>query len=172
MNKKDIDPIEVYTPKQVAGTLKINASTLRKYSNLVSKEYGSDFFKRDGSNARLYSNSDVQLLKRIIEIKKAPSITLDKAVKLALNEVSLNENKAIETPTDTANDSDYHGDMLPIQEFKNFMTDYHGDMAKLMKANHDLMTANKELNEKVTLLLNEMNNPQKTTWISKLFNKK
>ena len=63
---RDIDILEYYTPKEGAELLKISPSTLRKYCNLVKKEYGSDYFKRDDTNARLFTKKDIVLLKRII----------------------------------------------------------------------------------------------------------
>ena len=76
MNIKEVEALEVYTPKQVSEMLDITSPTLRKYCSLISTEHGSEYFRRSDTNARLYTPEDLKLLKRIKTLKKSPSVTL------------------------------------------------------------------------------------------------
>ena len=46
MNIKEVEALEVYTPKQVSEMLDITSPTLRKYCSLISTEHGSEYFRR------------------------------------------------------------------------------------------------------------------------------
>lgn len=67
----------VYNSNDVATLLKIQESTLRKYC-LMLEEAGYEFLKNE-FGYRGYLNDDVIALKRLIEIKKHPDMTLKKA---------------------------------------------------------------------------------------------
>ena len=99
---KDIKLIESYTPQQAADMLHVTPSTLRKYCGLVTKYHGKEYFKRDASNARIFSRHDVDLLNRIADLKKAPNVTLDNAVLIALNQEASTPPVTLVTAADTS----------------------------------------------------------------------
>ncbi len=148
MERKEIETIEYLSPKEVAEQLNINPSTLRKYSNMITKEYGEEYFKRDVANYRLYLPSDLNLLKRIIKIKNAPGFTLEKAIEMALSEVGDLKVKANITETDTILKSDHLASMRPIQALESISSKQSGDIASLFSALQRFMKESTELVEK------------------------
>lgn len=200
MERKEVDPIEYFSPKEAAEKLKINPSTLRKYVGMINKEYGKGYFKRDDSNAHLYSPSDIDLLKRVIVLKTMPGITVENAVKMALNEVSLLDSATPKTPPVIENHNDHNTlthDMRLLQEQKEIMEKQNADITGLIKLSHELMSRekqnanryeklmdekeklmdqNRQLNDTVQKLLEkieeatEKDTPKKN-WFSRLFSK-
>ena len=152
---KEAEPLEIYTPNQISEMLDITAPTLRKYCGLISREYGSEYFKRSDTNARLYTGSDVKLLKRIKELKKAPSITLENAVSIALKEFGNDSLVSTVTPTAT---SDYHAistDTAAIQALVGIVQQQSADIAQLMAANKQLSNDIQTLVSRLDTALNE-----------------
>ena len=152
---KDVEPIETYTPKQTADMLHITASTLRKYCALVTKYHGQEYFNRDATNARIFSRHDVDLLKRMIELKKAPHVTLDDAVMIALQQDSPADTVTLTTPTDT---SDKAGHLPGIAALQHVVMDQNKQIQQLMDLNAQLMQSNDKLSQDVQALLDRMDN--------------
>lgn len=172
MERKDVITIQFHTPKEVATRLKINPSTLRKYCGMINDATGTDFFKRDDSNARIYSDDDILLLQRMIKLKKAPSISLKEAVKMALSEKDGFTPATDITPGVTHKQSGNTGVMVLLQESKAIMQKQSDDIALLLDANKRLMDDNEKLVANVQRLLDEIQeSKQKRSWFSKLVGK-
>lgn len=148
MERKEVETIERFSPKEVSEKLKINPSTLRKYSNIITKEYGKEYFQRDVANYRLYTPSDLELLKRVIEIKNAPDFTLENAIEMALSELGIANPEATGTVGDTKLESEQNGDMLPNQEANHFLAKQSADIATFLSASYELMEKNRQVIEK------------------------
>lgn len=69
----------VYGSSDIALTLKIQESTLRKYSLLLEKN-GYEFLKNE-SGHRAYFDEDIIVLKKMIELKNSTDMTLEQASK-------------------------------------------------------------------------------------------
>lgn len=67
----------VITPAEVSNQLKIQPSTLRKYS-LKLEEYGVQF-DRNANNSRKYTDMDVVTLQKMITLMQTGDMTLDNA---------------------------------------------------------------------------------------------
>lgn len=143
---KDIKLIESYTPQQAADMLHVTPSTLRKYCGLVTKYHGKEYFKRDASNARIFSRHDVDLLNRIADLKKAPNVTLDNAVLIALNQEATNQPITLVTATDTS-------DKAAIQ---HAIIHQDNQIQQLLAINQQLIQSNEQLSQNVQDLLQEL----------------
>lgn len=88
--------IEYITPKDAAEQLGVATQTLRKYANLFDKVSEKDYFHRDSQNARIYSNNDLEAIKRMLEISKTANETLENAVSAVIGELD-KEEETVET---------------------------------------------------------------------------
>lgn len=182
---KDIKSLEYFMAKDVTNLLKISAPTLRKYCVLITKEYGKEYFKRDDSNARLYTDDDIKLIKRVISLKKAPHITLENAVRIALNEVVKEDKQATVSVHDTSDRITENDDMRLIQNYDIIINKQSDHISQLTAVVNDLMASNVKLSEQVETLLNKLETAHddaviesdtnqtkdKGNWLSRLFGK-
>ncbi|RAS72764.1 DUF3967 domain-containing protein [Priestia endophytica] len=76
---------QTYFGSEVASTLKIGSSTLRKYS-LALEEQGY-IFDRGMNNSRIFYQKDVAMIQRIMNAMNKKNITLEQAIKLAISSV-------------------------------------------------------------------------------------
>lgn len=150
---KDVQPIESYTPQQAADMLHVTPSTLRKYCGLVTKYHGQEYFQRDASNARIFYRHDVDLLNRIVELKKAPNVTLDNAVLIALNHSESDQLMTLATPTDTSGKAVISTDIASIQ---HAIIQQDNQIQQLMAINQQLLQSNEQLSHDVQELLQEL----------------
>lgn len=150
---KDIKLIESYTPQQAADMLHVTPSTLRKYCGLVTKYHGKEYFKRDASNARIFTRHDVDLLNRIADLKKAPNVTLDNAVLIALNQEATNQPITLVTATDTSDKAAISTDIAAIQ---HAIIHQDNQIQQLLAINQQLIQSNEQLSQNVQDLLQEL----------------
>jgi DNA-binding transcriptional MerR regulator len=68
----------VYSPEDICKMFGIKDSTLRKYAGLLSK-HGYKFHSNEKGH-RAYFDRDVAVIRRLIEIKESPDMTLEHAV--------------------------------------------------------------------------------------------
>lgn len=115
--------ITLYPAKKVSEMLGIQPSTLRKYSGLIDKLNQEPYFDRDATNARIYDDISIKLLKRIVSLNVLPDMTLEKSVEIALLEEKTTLNESSITAFDMSHMSLKKGDISPIQTFfTNVMT--------------------------------------------------
>lgn len=157
---KDIQPIEFFTPQQAADMLQFTPSTLRKYCGLITKHHGKEYFKRDATNARIFTRHDVDLLKRIANLKKAPNVTLDSAVLIALSEITAAHSMTPETPADTNGVTVHLPDIAAIQYA---IIQKNDQIQQLMAINQQLIQSNEQLSKNVQDLLNRLEATDKET---------
>ena len=111
---KNVASITIYPAKKVSEELNIQPSTLRKYSGLIDKLNQEPYFDRDATNARIYDDISIKLLKRIVALNGLPDMTLEKSVEIAL----LEEKTTLKESSITAFDMSLKkGDIAPIQTF-------------------------------------------------------
>jgi len=77
-----IDDDLIYDATIVSKILGVQESTLRKYCLLMQK-YNFEFNKNSVGH-RIFYKKDIEVIKRIIDLKNASSLTLDQAVKTIL----------------------------------------------------------------------------------------
>lgn len=157
---KDVQPIESYTPQQAADMLHVTPSTLRKYCGLITKHHGKEYFQRDASNARIFSRHDVDLLNRIADLKKAPNVTLENAVLIALNQEASAQPMTLATAADTsgkAANEDVIATLYTALSYKD------KQISELTELTTQLMRSNEQLSQNVQDLLQEFKNSKATT---------
>lgn len=133
---RNIDKINIYTATELSEKLKINPSTLRKYAGIIDKENGEYFFQRDNTKARVYTEDSVDLIKRLIEIKDMPDMTLEKAARLALLEVKSEAKQASVVQPDI---STVTYDSNEIAELKDAMLKQAIFLERLVAQNEQLI---------------------------------
>lgn len=69
----------VYSSSDIAVTLKIQESTVRKYCLILEKS-GYEFLKNENGH-RAYFDADIIILKKFLELKKGTDMTLEQAAK-------------------------------------------------------------------------------------------
>ena len=150
---KDVQPIESYTPQQAADMLHVTPSTLRKYCGLITKHHGKEYFQRDASNARIFSRHDVDLLNRIADLKKAPNVTLENAVLIALNQEASAQPMTLVTAADTSDKAALSTDIAAIQ---HAIIQQNNQIQQLLTINQQLIQSNEQLSQNVQDLLQEL----------------
>ncbi len=169
---KDSNFIEYISPNVAAKKLGIAVTTLRKYSSLIEKTSGNkSYFNRDSNNSRLYTNSDVSVLKRVVALKVRPDFSLEKSIKQALSENDVSD----VSDTDTRFESDTSNDMQPIQDDK--IKKYESLINQLIESNLKLsdqleVAIVKLENHDKKLLELEQSSPDKVSIFNRIFKKK
>ena len=88
-NRKDISDqvVEFHSAKDVAKQLKISPVTLKKYCLLIEKlSEGGVLYKRNDNRSRIYTDPDVLLIKRTLDLRDEEGITYENAVIKVLKE--------------------------------------------------------------------------------------
>lgn len=168
----DSNFIEYISPNVAAKKLGIAVTTLRKYSSLIEKTSGNkSYFNRDSNKSRLYTNSDVSVLKRVVALKVRPDFSLEKSIKQALSEIDVSDVLS----TDTRFESDTSNDMKPIQDDK--IKQYESLINQLIESNLKLSDqlevaiVKLETHDKKLLEL-EQRSPEKISIFNRMFKKK
>lgn len=78
--EKDNNVEELQAPAQAAKSLGISVATLRKYSLLIEKVTDNrDYYQRTKQKARLYSEKNLEELRKLQELSKEDDLTLQQA---------------------------------------------------------------------------------------------
>lgn len=94
---------QTYWGSEVAKTLGIGSSTLRKYC-LALEEVGYPF-ERGNNNSRIFYHKDVATLERLVKAMNKKNVTLEQAVNLAM--ASVEENEIATVATDIVADTEH-----------------------------------------------------------------
>ena len=117
--------MNTFTAAEVCKELGIQDSTLRKYSLLLDKEGVS--FERHKNNRRIYTETHIKTLKRTLELMRNDDITLEIAIKRAVNELRVHpviEEKSVTEEALQRNNSDITAILIEeIRELKAQLAD-------------------------------------------------
>lgn len=141
---KEIKDVTTYLPtSEVSKQLGIEASTLRKYAQLIDKmaEDGA-YFERDKRNHRLYTTENLKLIKKVIKLKNEPPNTLVTAIEQALGI----ERYSGKSHTEIATHSTRNDDAKAIYQL----------LAEQSKQINDLTTAVKTLTDSNVNISNQL----------------
>ncbi|EDX54264.1 DUF3967 domain-containing protein [Bacillus cereus] len=75
----------VYSASEVYKRLGISDSTLRKYMEVLSREGFA--VKKDNRGRRQYTDSDIMVIEKLIELSKHDGMTLEKAAKMIAQQI-------------------------------------------------------------------------------------
>ncbi|HDR6318339.1 TPA: DUF3967 domain-containing protein [Bacillus thuringiensis] len=91
----------VYSASEVYKRLGISDSTLRKYMEVLSREGFA--VKKDNRGRRQYTDSDIMVIEKLIELSKHDGMTLEKAAKMIAQQIEkVNPNLIKEEPEETS----------------------------------------------------------------------
>jgi len=128
----------IYTAKDVYSCLQVSDSTLRKYVEVLQRE--SYIIKKNKQGKREYTEHDVMVIEKLIELSKHDSITLEKAAKLIMQRLeSIN-------PSIIKEEEPQEADLIPFHIQQQLQKQY-SVMAKEM--NQSMLEMEKRLNEQV-----------------------
>lgn len=94
---------QTYWGSEVAKTLGIGSSTLRKYC--LALEEAGYFFERGNNNSRIFYYKDVATIERLVTAMNKKNVTLEQAIDLAMTSVT--ENEIATVATDSAADTEH-----------------------------------------------------------------
>ncbi|PHE94660.1 hypothetical protein COF76_22885 [Bacillus wiedmannii] len=113
----------VYSASEVYKRLGISDSTLRKYMEVLQREGFA--VKKDNRGRRQYTDSDIMVIEKLIELSKHDGMTLEKAAKMIAQRIEkVNPNLIKEEPKET--------DLIPFHIQEQLQQQY-GVMAQEMK---------------------------------------
>lgn len=123
----------VYGASDVALILKVQESTLRKYSLLLEKN-GYEFLKNENGH-RAYFDDDIIVLKKMIELKSGTDMTLEKA---CISVIAWKRENVI-APRDTEENRHVMRYNDLYEEFKSFKEQQLQYNAQMMEFNKELL---------------------------------
>ncbi|MGG3528695.1 hypothetical protein COM13_19290 [Bacillus pseudomycoides] len=130
----------IYTAKDVYSRLQVSDSTLRKYVEVLQRE--SYIIKKNKQGKREYTEHDVMVIEKLIELSKHDGITLEKAAKLIMQQLeSINPSISI-----IKEEEPKEADLIPFHIQQQLQRQY-SVMAKEM--NQSMLEMKKRLNEQV-----------------------
>lgn len=161
MTDKTDSSQSIYISKDVAMMLKIQESTLRKYCILL-EEQGFHFHKNEHGH-RGFMDNDVITLRKLIEIKSHPDMTLKQACNAIMTWVKEKDMSEVDTNVITENeqhDERYNELKEMIQQQNELLKNMAKKLddqqryidEKLEKRDQQLMGAIREMQEKRVLL--------------------
>ncbi|PEO71120.1 hypothetical protein CN572_19085 [Bacillus wiedmannii] len=125
----------VYSASEVYKRLGISDSTLRKYMEVLSREGFA--VKKDNRGRRQYTDNDIMVIEKLIELSKHDGMTLEKAAKMIAQQIEkVNPDLIKEEPKET--------DLIPFHIQEQLQQQY-GVMAQEMK--QGMLAMEKRLSE-------------------------
>lgn len=124
----------VYNSSDTATMLKIQESTLRKYC-IMLEEAGYKFHKNELGH-RGFFNDDVIALKRLIEIKKHPDMTLKQACNAVVawvKEKDVTDHDITDVTENEHHNESYNELLKQFQEFKQQQEQFNKELMEQLK---------------------------------------
>lgn len=125
----------VYSASEVYKRLGISDSTLRKYMEVLQRE--GFVVKKDNRGRRQYTDSDIMVIEKLIELSKHDGMTLEKAAKMIAQQIEkVNPDLIQEEPEET--------DLVPFH-IKQQLQEQYSVMTQEM--NQSMLAMEKRLSE-------------------------
>ncbi|KFN06426.1 DUF3967 domain-containing protein [Bacillus clarus] len=173
MTDKTDSSLSIYISKDVATMLKIQESTLRKYC-IMLEEHGFHFHKNEHGH-RGFMDNDVITLRKLIEIKSHPDMTLKQACGAIMTWVK--EKDMSEVDTNVITENEQHDERyielkemiqqqnVMLQQMAKKMDDQQRYIdERLEKRDQQLMGAIREMQEEKRVLLETASASQEKKW--------
>lgn len=135
--------------KDVAKALRIKPVTLKKYSLIIEKiSKGNVTFERSEDKSRLYTATDVTLIRSALDTRNQNNLSYEKAVESILKEVGLLD--ATDDTRTVALDATLKNDLnITANALFAVMNEQNAQIDQLIKANKELVESNKELSSQM-----------------------
>lgn len=173
MTNKTDGSQSIYTSKDVATLLNIQESTLRKYC-IMLEEHGYHFHKNEHGH-RGFLDNDVITLRKLIEIKSHPDMTLKQACNAIMTWVKEKDMSGVDTNVITENEQ-HDGRYDELKEMIHQQNQMLKQMAikmdeqqryideRLEKRDQQFMNAIREMQEEKRVLLEIAAATKKKWW--------
>uniref|UniRef100_UPI003F491F5B DUF3967 domain-containing protein n=1 Tax=Bacillus multifaciens TaxID=3068506 RepID=UPI003F491F5B len=131
----------IYTAKEVYSRLEVSDSTLRKYVEILQRE--SYTIKKNKQDKREYTEHDVMVIEKLIELSKHDGMTLEKAAKLIMQKLeNFKQNDYSEEVTEA--------DLIPYPLQQQFQEQYNAILEKLnQEQKQNLLEMEQRLGERI-----------------------
>ncbi|PEM10788.1 DUF3967 domain-containing protein [Bacillus wiedmannii] len=138
----------VYSASEVYKRLGISDSTLRKYMEVLQREGFA--VKKDNRGRRQYTDSDIMVIEKLIELSKHDGMTLEKAAKMIAQQIEkINPDLIKEEPKET--------DIIPFHIQEQLQQQYsvmaqemkQGMLAMEMRLSEQAKQSNEEIKASV-----------------------
>ncbi|PFE71517.1 hypothetical protein CN316_10050 [Bacillus cereus] len=128
----------VYTANEVYSRLGVSGSTLRKYSDILERE-GYDA-KKNSRGRREYTEFDVLLIEKLVELSKQDGMTLERAAKMIAKQFGIDNKKEESQGTDA----------IPYQMQYQFQQQYSAMIEEINKVQQaNLLEMEKRLGDRI-----------------------
>lgn len=139
----------VYSSSDVAGTLKLQESTLRKYSLILEKN-GYEFLKNEHGH-RAFFDHDIIVLKKFIELKSGSDITLEQSAKAVV--AWKNGTDIAERDTEENRYIARYDDLVTeFREFKENQEDFNRELLNQLKIQQEYISNKLEERDQTLML--------------------
>ncbi|MGE6599936.1 DUF3967 domain-containing protein [Bacillus proteolyticus] len=128
----------LYTANEVYGRLGVSGSTLRKYSDVLERE--GYLVKKSSRGRREYTDFDVLLIEKLVELSREDGMTLEKSAKMIVQQFGIDNKK------EDSQGSDPSPYPLPIQFQKQYSAMIE-EINKVQQAN--LLEMEKRLGDRI-----------------------
>ncbi|PWE71504.1 hypothetical protein B1R38_20715 [Bacillus cereus] len=125
----------VYSASEVYKRLGISDSTLRKYMEVLQRE--KFIVKKDNRGRRQYTDSDIMVIEKLIELSKHDGMTLEKAAKMIAQQIE-------KVNPDLIQEESEETDLVPFH-IKQQLQEQYSVMAQEM--NQSMLAMEKRLSE-------------------------
>lgn len=151
----------IYSSKDLASSLKIQESTLRKYCLLLEEE-GYKFHKNEHGH-RGYYDSDIIVIRKILELKNNSDITLKQATKSVLAWKNGNDITDVDTKQERYSVS-YDAIAEEFKVFREQQEQFNQELLSQLKAQQDYIDNSlKERDKNLLMALRETMETKKLT---------
>lgn len=132
----------IMSPGDVCTLLKTKESTLRKYA-LLLQEVGYHFETND-KGQRAYYNKDVIALKKLIEIKNSPNMTLEQSANAVMTWLK-NSNVSLRAIEDERHNESHNDDIKELKEVIQVLVKKMDQQQKYFEERFERMERDREL---------------------------
>lgn len=158
-NRRDIseEVVTFYSAKEVADKLGISPVTLKKHSLVIEKlSEGGVSYDRNDNRSRIYTDQNVQLIKRTLDTREKENTTYENAVIKVLQEEDILKVPEDSNDRSPAVPSEY--DVNRTHEaFLSVLNKQNEHIERLMTMNEELVKENQNLSENIKDLFEKFN---------------
>lgn len=139
----------IYDTAAVSKALGVQESTLRKYCALMGKHNYE--FNKNAVGHRVFYKKDIEVIKKIVDLKNSGSLTLNESVKTIL-ESDIDDISAVEPIANP----DYNKLLEEFSTFKNEQQQFNQQLIELLQKQQDyIKNSIEERDNKLTFALKE-----------------
>ncbi|RHW34997.1 MerR family transcriptional regulator [Lysinibacillus yapensis] len=144
----------IYNTTTVSKLLGVHVKTLRSYCTLM--ENLNYEFQKNIQGHRLFYKKDIELIKKIIDLKSSTPLTLNEAVKTVLQTNTDTKSTAPETEVQSHHHADFDKLMDEFSAFRNEQMEFNKKLIEqLMKQENYIKTSIDERDKKLLFAMKE-----------------